>query len=428
MIPRLSGILDYYLYTHVDVLTMSPSAITTHEQDGSWLLPDQKHSVSTADTWLYPKELANELKGNVDLPKNIIAQTLATSWEYTRSVIPHYSNYSRYLAFCRVIIVGIIAEFHGDLVDITASDVVLGYDLGEQFDILFGSTPGRDDMARDFRTFLLTTCEKTGHRQGSELFRRYVNAIAESPRSWFRIRDADALVRFSLAAALACNDVADVWFTEEQFRVLAEIGCTLYDAVAFYKHRAEGETHDTFAYADPALREAAFGRAREVLWALDAAWGGSPRYLPVVNFIRPFGGPIHMMMRRYRFVEEGLAIGKPETGDVVAQTREHFKLWNRVDLAEEPRAGTASYADAIRQSRRLLFAGLGELLQRQEPDRERCGRCVYRMSYGAELIEHFGGVELCDGCRKGWQVYIESLPQRAMAAFPELRGTQLRLA
>ena len=46
-----------------------------------------------------------------------------------------------------------------------------------------------------------------------------------------------------------CNDFDDMWFTEEEFEILEELAVTLYDATTFYKHRAEGETHNTFAYA-----------------------------------------------------------------------------------------------------------------------------------------------------------------------------------
>lgn len=53
---------------------------------------------------------------------------------------------------------------------------------------------------------------------------------------------------------------------------LCEIGDTMYDSVAFYKHRSEGETNSTFAYMPPDLRVQAFRQCREVLWALDAAW------------------------------------------------------------------------------------------------------------------------------------------------------------
>jgi hypothetical protein len=399
--------------------------------------PPPSSKRTSVDTWLYPPELDLDLQG-VDLPPDTIKQTLSVAWEYTRCVIPTYTNWSRYLAFCRVIVVGVIAEFCGSLVDIAATDHILGYDLGALFEELFAGTAtdcqGNTPMAREFRTFLLATAEKTtshrryqGEEEDSELFRRYVEALAESPRTWFRVRDADALLRFRLAAALTCNDVVDVWFSEEQLEVLAEVGLTLYDAVAFYKHRAEGETNDTFAYVDPGLREEAFRRAREVLWALDAAWAGDRARLPVLNFLRPFGGPIHIMMRRYRFVEEGLRIGMPETEEVVAQTRRNFKLWNRVDVKGPEVVGhnDASYRDAVAQEGRLLFDGLAELLRLQDVDRERCGQCRYKASYGAETIGQFGGVELCRRCRQGWGEYIQSLPRRAAEVFPELRSTQL---
>ncbi|KAB5585819.1 hypothetical protein GE09DRAFT_1277277 [Coniochaeta sp. 2T2.1] len=400
------------------------------DQNASQPPNDIPCSDDSPETWLYPTALANELKSVHELPEATIRQTLAVAWEYTRSVIPVYTNRSRYLAFARLIIVGIVAEFNGSLVDISHSDAVLGYDLTALFAVLFpSSSPLCDAMARDYRTFILTTGEKTtGRQSSSELFRRYASALAESPRTWFRIRDADAIVRFSLAAALACNDVTEeVWFADEQLQVLAEVGCTLYDAVAFYKHRAEGETNDTFAYVDPGLRAEAYRRAREVLWALDVAWADSPEYLPVLNFLRPFGGPIHMTMGRYRFVEEGLTIGRPETEDVVSATRRHVKLWNRADLREGSGPDDGSYRQAIRQSNRLLFDGLPELLQRQEPGRQRCDRCRYRTAYGAQRLGELGGVELCSGCKVEWRLYIESLPRRAAEAFPELRGTQLRL-
>jgi hypothetical protein len=67
-------------------------------------------------------------------------------------------------------------------------------------------------------------------------------AIAKSPRQWFRMRDTDALIRYTIGAALACNDLDDVWYTEKQFEMLDELGATLYDGVAFFKHRSEGET------------------------------------------------------------------------------------------------------------------------------------------------------------------------------------------
>jgi len=58
-----------------------------------------------------------------------------------------------------------------------------------------------------------------------------------------------------MAAALACNDFDGVSFTDAEWEILSEVGITLYDAVAFHKHRAEGETNSTFAYADYKMRK-----------------------------------------------------------------------------------------------------------------------------------------------------------------------------
>lgn len=191
-------------------------------------------------------------------------------------------------------------------------------------------TATSEAMSREYRNFVLISAEKTSDRKEGELFRRYVNALAYSPQQWFRIRDADDLARFTIAAALACNDVNDVWFTDEQFDLLAELGDTQYDAISYFKHRSEGETNSTFAYMPSDLRVQAWQQYRNVLWALDVAWGRRPGYPVVINFLRIFGGPLHMMMQRYRFVEEGLTIGRQENKQVVDQTRQHFKLWNRL--------------------------------------------------------------------------------------------------
>ncbi|TLS25786.1 hypothetical protein PpBr36_06879 [Pyricularia pennisetigena] len=284
------------------------------------------------DSWYYPDDIAHDLDGVEGLSEALKQEAYACAWEYTRCVIPQYTNWDRYVAFMRTIIIGIIAEFRGELVDVAGSDSIMGcYSLSAVLDALFEGTPGHALMVREYKTFLLVTSEKTSKRRDSELFRRYVNGLAASPRHWFRMRDCDALARFSLAAALACNDVYDVFPTDDQFELLTEIGDTLYDAVAFYKHRSEGETNNTFAYVPADMRIQAFRVAREMLWALDVAYARKPGGAVLMNFIRFFGGPIHMMMRRYRFVEEDLTIGKPETAAVVAQTRRNFKLWNRVD-------------------------------------------------------------------------------------------------
>lgn len=316
----------------------------------------------------------------------------------------------------RTIVIGIIAEFRGSLVDVTAGDDILGYNLSSVLVALFEGTPGEAEMGREFRTFLLITADKASDRRHDELFRRYVNGLAQSPKQWFRMRDCDALARYTIAAALACNDL-DIWFTEEQFEILSELGDTMYDAVAFYKHRSEGETNSTFAYMPEDLRIKAFREYREILWALDVAWARKPEFKSVINFIRFFGGPIHMMMRRYRFVEDNMTIGSPETEHVLSQTRQNFKLWHRVD-ANRSAQNTQRYTDLLARSHELMFDGLAEFLETS--DNGHCDRCHYRDSYGAEADHQFGGVGLCDDCRTRWGSYLESFPTRATKAFPEL--------
>ncbi|KAJ7355885.1 hypothetical protein DFH08DRAFT_955329 [Mycena albidolilacea] len=192
-----------------------------------------------------------------------------------------------------------------------------GYNLQEVLDDLFEGTAGHERMSREFRAFLLTADKSSTRPEPPPMV----------PRARHR------LVRFVLAAALACCDLDDVWFTEG-FEILTEMGVTLYDAVAFYKHRAEGEMHSTFGYMSVELRIKSFHLA------LDAAWAQTDRpyhhwHQAVINFTRFFGGPIHMLMRRYRFVEDALAIGKPEDEHVVDQTRQNYKLWHRNDAEAE---------------------------------------------------------------------------------------------
>lgn len=274
-------------------------------------------------------------------------------------------------------------------------------------------------MCREYRTFLLITSDKSGGRRNEELFRRYANALARSPSQWFRMRDADALARFTIAAALACNDLDDVKFSDAEYDILTEIGNTLYDAVAFFKHRSEGETNNTFAYVPLDIRVQAFHQAREVLWALDVAWASKPRLQGVMNFVRFFGGPIHMMMRRYRFVEEDLTIGKAETSEVVSQTRKNFKLWNRLDGKGVGRQNVERYRALVsKNSDKLMFPGLVDFLENDDY----CSKCRFKESYGVETAYEFGGAKLCSSCRKDWGLYVQSLPERAVKVFPELAG------
>ncbi|KAF8207417.1 hypothetical protein K438DRAFT_1962341 [Mycena galopus ATCC 62051] len=262
------------------------------------------------DTWYYPPDLADDMKDVHYISADVKAQLLTSAWEAVRSGTPHYTNWERYLAFVRIYIVAFFCDFSGQAVDLLASDKILGYSVSALLDILFEDMPQsvRESMQREVRCALFFQAEKSSNRRNGELFRRYANSLAQSPRQWFRMRSCDGMARFSMMAALACNDILDVFFSEEQWEVLGEIVWTMYDAVAFYKHRSEGEVCNTFAYM-PEMRIKSFWLCREVLWALDTAWAREASLIPVLNNLRLLGGTVHMMMRRYTFVEDQLSSG-----------------------------------------------------------------------------------------------------------------------
>ncbi|KAJ7505596.1 hypothetical protein B0H11DRAFT_1626680, partial [Mycena galericulata] len=158
----------------------------------------------------------------------------------------------------RTIAVAIGAEFKGSLADAMAGDNILGYSIEGI----------RCAFRRHAKPCISGEKAMASNKRDGELFRQYVNSLVQSPRNRFRMRDCDSLDRYTMVAALACNDLDDVWFSEKQFTILGEMALTMYDAVAFYKHRSEGEIHNTFAYMSEDLRVKAFWR--EVLWALDA--------------------------------------------------------------------------------------------------------------------------------------------------------------
>lgn len=99
-------------------------------------------AVVVHERWYYPPDIANDLK-DVDLPDRVKQEIFATAWEYTRCVIPEYTNWSRYVAFMRIIVMGIIAEFKGSLMDVANDDNVVGYSLTEVLDTLCGGTAGQ---------------------------------------------------------------------------------------------------------------------------------------------------------------------------------------------------------------------------------------------------------------------------------------------
>jgi hypothetical protein len=376
------------------------------------------------DSWYYAPEIADDLKDVHYLPEDVKVELLATAWESVRSIVPSFTNWKRLLAFTRLFIIAYFTEFHGKTVDVLVSDNVLGYSVSGLLDTLFQGTPIRENMAREFRCGLLVIAEKASNRRNGELFRRFANSLAQSPAQWFRMRDCDGLTRFAIIATLACNDVLDECFSQEQLEILSEIALTMYDAVAFYKHRSEGEVSNTFAYMPVDMRVKAFRQCREVVWALDVAWVRRPSLMFLPNLLRVFGGPVCMMMRRYRFVEENLTIGLPETAEIVSQTRTSSKLWYRIGasrMKDVSKESIQRYNDVLNRSEELLFPGLATILE--TADDRHCETCLYPDSYGAEVPIHcFGGVQLCDNCKAEWCDFLESFPDRVTKAFPELVG------
>ncbi|MFD8087600.1 hypothetical protein ACFV4F_38600 [Kitasatospora sp. NPDC059722] len=87
-------------------------------------------------------------------------------------MVPEFTSWERYVALVRIIAIGIVAEFHGDGIDAAAEDRVLGYDLDGLLESVFGGSPACEAMAREYRTFLIVTTEKSRGARGSELFRR----------------------------------------------------------------------------------------------------------------------------------------------------------------------------------------------------------------------------------------------------------------
>lgn len=90
--------------------------------------------------WHFPTELSEDLQ-DVKLPKETKQEILACAYQYARCVIPDYTNWDRYIAFMRLVVIAAIAEFRGDLIDILSSNTVVGYNIDELLSILFTETP-----------------------------------------------------------------------------------------------------------------------------------------------------------------------------------------------------------------------------------------------------------------------------------------------
>jgi hypothetical protein len=103
--------------------------------------PLAEKSVNVNERWYYPPDIADDLK-DVDLPPRVKEEVLACAWEYTRCVVPEYTNWTRYVAFMRIIVIGTIAEFRGSLMDVANDDNTVGYKLTEVLKTLCGGTAG----------------------------------------------------------------------------------------------------------------------------------------------------------------------------------------------------------------------------------------------------------------------------------------------
>lgn len=116
----------------------------TEGNQGSNVQSDEAISeqlVAVKERWYYPSDIEKDMK-DVDIPFRAKEAVFATAWEYTRCVIPEYTNWSRYVAFMRIMIIGIIAEFRGSLIDVINDDTLLGYSLTKVLNTLCGGTVG----------------------------------------------------------------------------------------------------------------------------------------------------------------------------------------------------------------------------------------------------------------------------------------------
>uniref|UniRef100_UPI00389B3B01 Sesquiterpene synthases n=1 Tax=Shimazuella kribbensis TaxID=139808 RepID=UPI00389B3B01 len=366
--------------------------------------------ISDQDQLHYPKEIENDLM-NCGLTEKERVEILATAWEYVRCGVPEFTNWEKYIAFVRLTALTTVAEYRGKLVDIdrllTPGEYVLGYPVRELLDTLFAGTSVYEAMLQEYASCLLFMAEKTRDHQ-SDLCKKYIEAIASSPSRYYRLRDCDAQVRLFIAAAVACNDL-DPDFTEMEYQAMAEIGITLYDAVAFYKHRAEAEVSNLYAYCgqDLEFRQEVYQTARSTLWALETMWCKTVQGRSAINLLKNLP-LIHMSMRRYRFVEDGLTIGKPETSAVVRAARNHVKLWYRNDAASNSPAEMERSFESVQY---MLYPELKEALQL--PITEMCQKCTRREVYGGVSEEgQFGGVVLCKDSQEEWRHYVRSSESR----------------
>ena len=108
--------------------------------------------------------LDNDLVGIPGLTEAARQEVLTTAWEYSRVIIPQYSNWERFSCWVRFMIIGILAEYEGGVLDIAVSGKQLGYDVEELLRTMLRGRPGAEEMKREYRAFLLVTSDKCSER------------------------------------------------------------------------------------------------------------------------------------------------------------------------------------------------------------------------------------------------------------------------
>lgn len=125
-------------------------------------------------------------------------------------------------------------------------------------------------------------------------------------------------------------------------------------------------------------------------------------------------------MRRYRFIEDGMMIGRPDTTTVITQACQQFKLWNRVDMQYGDAKDVERYNHLMVRSEELMLDGLREFLDASNENTFK--GCQHRETRGGYTSFAFGGVQLCEGCKESWGVYVASFSARFTDVFPEIKN------
>ncbi|MCX4563834.1 hypothetical protein OHA02_47490 [Streptomyces phaeochromogenes] len=111
-------------------------------------------------------------------------------------------------------------------------------------------------------------------------------------------------------------------------------------------------------------------------------------------------------MRRYRFVEDSLTIGNPETAQTVDQARKNVKLWYRLSSTLQ---NNDHYQDILARQDRVLFPGFAAMLENAG---QTCPDCEYPSQY-TPLPGQFAGVRVCAAHQEEFDTHLAELPGRA---------------